>query len=202
MAIVLVLKGRPADGSVEANAAIALAERARDRGVEAEAWRVAGQLLQYRGQWDSALTALRRSEALYLATRNRTAIASSLIWQAQVLGGMGRYGEMRKVMQRALAEGDASHNPDAAADAYRVWRAGQHVRRWPGAGDNFRRSAATSIALGDSSSARTEIPGEGGDGCRRRHTASGLLSSNRWAERTNYPRRFSKASAPSPTSRS
>jgi hypothetical protein len=107
------LRARTAEASREAETAIGLARRAQAVTLEANAFRAKGQILQYRGQWDSAFVALHESEALYLRAQNRSDLAGSLIWHAQVLGSQGRYGEMRDVMQRALTEGQATHNPGA-----------------------------------------------------------------------------------------
>jgi len=142
-AIALALRGRAADASREASASVDLARRARDVGAEAHAFRIVGQILQYRGQWDSALVALRESERLYQRARDRSALATSLIWHAQVLAGLGRYGEEREVMQRALREGEATHNPAAKADAHRAFGAlAQLLGDWPAAATHLRESAA------------------------------------------------------------
>ncbi len=154
-AVALALRGRAADASREAEASVDLARRARDPSIEADAFRIVGQILQYRGQWDSALVALRRSQDLYQRARNRSALATSLIWHAQVLGGLGRYGEEREVMQRALAEGEATHNPAAKANAHRAFAVlAQMLGDWPAAVMHLKQSAALSAASGDSSSVR------------------------------------------------
>lgn len=150
--ITLALRGRAAEASIEADSGIALARRARAPKVEADGFRIKGQVLQYRGQWDSALAALHQSEELYLRARSRSTLANSLIWHAQVLGSQGRYGEMRQVMQRALAEGEATHNPAAIADAHRAFGVlAQMFGDWPGAAEHLKAAAATSKESGDSS---------------------------------------------------
>lgn len=152
-AVALALRGRATDASREADVSVDLARRARDLGVEADAFRIVGQILQYRGQWDSALVALRRSQDLYQRASDRSALATSLIWHAQVLGGLGRYGEEREVMQRALAEGEATHNPAAKANAHRAFGSlSQMLGDWPAAATHLREAAAISEASGDSSS--------------------------------------------------
>src|SRR6185503_3055271 len=154
-AVALALRGRAADASREAGASVDLARRARDVDAEAHAFRIVGQILQYRGQWDSALVALRESERLYQRARDRSALATSLIWHAQVLAGLGRYGEEREVMQRALREGEATHNPAAKADAHRAFGAlAQLLGDWPAAATHLRESAAISAASGDSGGLR------------------------------------------------
>ena len=152
-AVALALHGRAADASREAGVSVDLARRSREASVEADAFRIVGQILQYRGQWDSALVALRRSQDLYQRARDRSGLANSLIWHAQVLGGLGRYGEEREVMQRALAEGEATHNPAAKADAHRAFGAlAQMLGDWPAAATHLKEAAAISAASGDSSS--------------------------------------------------
>ena len=152
-AVAFALRGRAADASREADVSVDLARRARDVDAEADALRIVGQILQYRGQWDSALVALRRSQDLYQRSRNRSALATSLIWHAQVLSGLGRYGEEREVMQRALAEGKATHNPAAQANAHRAFGAlAQMLGDWPAASTHLKEAAAISAANGDSSS--------------------------------------------------
>ena len=152
-AVALALRGRAAEASREADVSVALARRARDVDVEADAFRIVGQILQYRGQWDSALVALRRSQDLYQRARDRSSLATSLIWHAQVLGGLGRYGEEREVMQRALAEGKATHNPAAQANAHRAFGSlAQMLGDWPAAATHLKQAAAISAASGDSSS--------------------------------------------------
>ena len=154
-AVAMALRGRAANASREAGASVDLARRARDVGAEAHALRIVGQILQYRGQWDSALVALRESEHLYQRTRDRSALSTSLIWHAQVLAGLGRYGEEREVMQRALREGEATHNPAAKADAHRAFGAlAQLLGDWPAAATHLRESAAISAASGDSGGVR------------------------------------------------
>jgi CHAT domain-containing protein len=155
-AITNALHGRAAEASREADTAIALARRARRPGLEADAFRVKGQVLQYRGQWDSAFAALRESEALYLRARNRSALAASLIWHAQVLGSQGRYGEMREVMQRGLALGEATNNPGAIGDAHRAFGVlAQMFGDWPTAARHLKQSYGISEMSGDSSGMRT-----------------------------------------------
>ena len=152
-AIALALHGRAAEASREADVSVDLARRARNTDAEGDAFRIVGQILQYRGQWDSAMVALRRSQELYQRARDRSALASSLIWHAQVLVGLGRYGEMREVMQRALAEGEATHNPAAKANALRAFGSlAQMLGDWPAAAHHLEESAALSASAGDSSS--------------------------------------------------
>ena len=155
-AITDAITGKPAEATTEALAGIQLARRASERRVEADGFRVLGQVLQYRGQWDSALAALRQSESLYVATRSRSSLASSLVWHAQVLGSQARYGEMRGVAERALKEGEATGNSGAIGDAHRMFGVlASMLGDWPGARSHFERSLATSIATGDSSTAMT-----------------------------------------------
>ncbi len=154
-AILYALRGR-ADAQQEAEAAIALARRAGDLRGEAEAFLTLGKVIQYRNAYDSARVVLRHAEALYLQARNRSALASSLIWQAQTLGGTGRFGEMREVMQRALVDGEATHNPGAVGDAYRAFGVlGIMLGDFASAADNLKRSADISVQSGDSSGLRT-----------------------------------------------
>lgn len=151
-AIVLALRARPAEAAVEAESSVALARRARDPRAEAVGFRALGQVLQYRGQLDSALTALRRSEELYRTARSRSALAASLVWHAQVLGGLARFGEMRETMQRALTEGEATHNPGAMGDAHRALGVLALMLGDPStAAVRFRRAAAIADSSGDSS---------------------------------------------------
>ncbi|MGH7469307.1 MAG: CHAT domain-containing protein [Longimicrobiales bacterium] len=151
-AITHALRGRTADALSEARSSISLAQGARDPRAEADAFRVLGQVLQYRGQWDSALVALRQSQELYLKTHSRSALANSLIWHAQVLASMSRYGEMREVMRRGQAEGEATHNPNAVGDAQRAFGVlALMLGDWPAASTHLKRSAAISAATGDSS---------------------------------------------------
>jgi CHAT domain-containing protein/tetratricopeptide (TPR) repeat protein len=155
-AIVHAVSGRAAQASEAANAGIALARRAGDLRAEAEGWRVLGQVLQYRGQWDSALTALEQAEDRYLRARSRGELASALVWWAQVLGSQARFGEMRQVIRRMLAEGEATRNPDAVSDGHRAFGvADAMLGNWPGAAAHFRQSDSISAAIGDSSGART-----------------------------------------------
>jgi tetratricopeptide (TPR) repeat protein len=154
-AIIYALRGR-ADARAEAESSIALARRAGDPLAEADGFRVLGQVLQYRGQYDSALVALRAGEDLYRRARNRSALANSLVWQAQALGGEGRFGEWREVMRRTLAEGEAAHNPGAVATAYRgLGSLAIMVGDFAAAADYLRKSAAISRETGDSSGVAT-----------------------------------------------
>jgi CHAT domain-containing protein/tetratricopeptide (TPR) repeat protein len=151
-AIVHALYGRTAPASAAADSSVSFARRAADRNLEAVAYRVIGQVLQYRSQLDSALIALRRSESLYLEARNRSALARSLIWHAQILGGRMRYGEMRDVAKRALSEGEATHNPAAIGNAHRVLGVlAEMLGDWPAASAHLRHAVAISAASGDSS---------------------------------------------------
>jgi len=155
-AIVHALYGRTAPASAAADSSVAFARRAADRRLEAIAYRVTGQVLQYRSQLDSALVALRRSESLYLEAHDRSALATSLIWHAQVLGSRMRYGEMREVARRALSEGEATHNPAAVGDAHRALGVlAQMLGDWPAASAHLRRAVAISAASGDSSGMMT-----------------------------------------------
>jgi len=155
-AIVHAMYGRTAPASAAADSSVLFARRAGDRRLEADAYRIIGQVLHYRSQLDSAFVALHRSESLYLEARNRSALARSLIWHAQVLGGRMRYGEMRDVAKRALSEGEATHNPAAIGDAHRMLGVlAQMLGDWPAASAHFKRSAAVSAASGDSSGVMT-----------------------------------------------
>jgi len=60
-----------------------------------------------RGARGARLARVTRRSARFLLS----ALASSLVWHAQVLGGVGRYGDMREVARQAVAEGEATHNP-------------------------------------------------------------------------------------------
>ena len=155
-AIVHALYGRTAPASAAADSSVLFARRANDVRLEADAYRIIGQVLQYRSQLDSALIALRRSEALYLDARDRAALARSLIWHAQVLGSRMRYGEMRDVAKRALSEGEATHNPAAIGNAHRALGVlAQMLGDWPAASTHLQRAVAISAASGDSSGVMT-----------------------------------------------
>ncbi len=155
-AITHALRGRTHEASTAADSAIRFARRARDGRAEGDAHRALGQVLQYRGQWDSALVALHRSEQLYMQSRNRSALASSLIWHAQVVGSLGQYGEMREIMRRALVEGEATNNPGVVGDAHRAFGVlAIMLRDWPAAASHLNRSREISTATGDSSALLT-----------------------------------------------
>ena len=156
LAVASALNGRAAEASARADSAVTLARRARDPLVEADAFRIVGQVLQYRGQWDSALVALRESEVLYGRARNRSALASSLIWHAQVLGSRLRFGEMRDVAQRAIVDGEATHNPAAAAQGHRALGVlYEMLGDWATAATHLTTSLAISASSGDSSGMRS-----------------------------------------------
>jgi len=149
-AILHSLRGR-AEALSEADSSIALARRADDVRAEADAFRVLGQVLVYRQQFDSALVVLRHAESLFRRARDRSALAASLVWRAQALGNLGRYGEMREAMRLALAEGQTSNNPSAVATAYRSLGAiGVMMGDFAAAAANLKRAAAISRETGDS----------------------------------------------------
>jgi CHAT domain-containing protein/tetratricopeptide (TPR) repeat protein len=155
-AITHALRGRTREASLAADSAIGFARRARDGRAEGDAFRALGQVLQYRGQWDSALVALHQSEQVYRRSRNRSALASSLIWHAQVVGSLGRYGEMREIMRRALVEGEATNNPGVVGDAHRAFGVlAIMLRDWPAAAAHLNRSRTISATTGDSSALLT-----------------------------------------------
>jgi tetratricopeptide (TPR) repeat protein len=185
-AIVLALEGRTADASAAADSGVALARAGREGRLEADALRIVGQVLQYRNQWDSALVALRRSEARYVAAHARGALARSLIWHAQVLGSLMRFGEMRDVARRALAEGEATHTPDAVGDAHRAFGVlAQMLGDWPAAAQHIRAAYDLSVAQGDTSSMRTNakylalVSLALGDDATARRLLTGLLADAR-----------------------
>jgi CHAT domain-containing protein/tetratricopeptide (TPR) repeat protein len=153
-AILYSLRGRT-DAEAEAAQAIALARRSGELGALADAFRTLGKVLQYAGQVDSALVVLRAAEDLYVRAHNRSALATSLIWQAQVLGATARYGEWREVMRRALREGEATKNPAAIADAHRaLGTLGIMLGDFASAAEHLEKSTAISRETGDSSSVR------------------------------------------------
>ena len=155
-AITYALYGRAAPASAAADSSVLFARQAGDRRLEGDAYRVIGQVLQFRSQFDSAFVALHRSESLYLEARHRSALARSLIWHAQVLGSRMRYGEMRDVAKRALSEGEATHNPAAIGDAHRALGVlATMLGDWPAASAHFRRAVAISASAGDSSGVMT-----------------------------------------------
>ena len=155
-AIVHALYGRTALASAAADSSLLFAQRVGDRRLEADAYRIIGQVLWYRSQLDSAFVALRRSESLYLETHSRAALARSLIWHAQVLGGRMRYGEMRDLAKRALSEGEATHNPAAIGDAHRALGVlATMLGDWPAASAHLKHAVAVSASAGDSSGVMT-----------------------------------------------
>jgi CHAT domain-containing protein/tetratricopeptide (TPR) repeat protein len=119
LAIVDALQGRPADARKHAEQSIALARRAGDLRIEADGHRALGQSLQYRGQWDSSLVALKQADSVYLRARCGCARSTALIFQAQVLGSLGRLGEMREALRAAMTEAEETHDPSGQATAYR-----------------------------------------------------------------------------------
>ena len=154
--IVHALYGRTAPASAAADSSVLFARRTNDRRLEADAYQAIGKVLQYRAQFDSAFVALGRSEALYLEARDRSELARSLIWHAQVLGNLMRYGEMRDVARRALSEGEATHNPAAIAIAHRsLGVLAQMLGDWPASAAHLKRAVAVSAASGDSSGVMT-----------------------------------------------
>jgi len=155
-AIVHALWGRVTQASAAADSSVVFARRAGDPRLEADAYRVIGQVLQYRNQFDSAFVALHRSESLYLQAHNRAALARSLIWHAQVLGNRMQYGEMRDLAKCALSEGEATHNPAVMGDAHRsLGVVATMLGDWPAASAHFRRAVAVSASSGDSSGVMT-----------------------------------------------
>jgi len=149
-AILYSLRGRP-EALAEADSSIALARRARDVRAEADGFRVLGQVLVYRQQFDSALGVLRHGEDLFRRARDRSALAASLVWRAQALGNLGRYGEMREAMRLALTEGQASHNPSAVATAHRSLGAlGVMMGDYATAAEYLNKAVAMSQETGDS----------------------------------------------------
>jgi tetratricopeptide (TPR) repeat protein len=190
-AIIYALRGQE-DALAEADSSIATARRAGDLQAEASGFRVLGQVLQYRGQTDSALAVLRRAEDLYRRARDRSAAARSLIWQAQVLARMGQYGEMREVMQRALTEGEATHNPAPVGDAYRAFGVlSIMLGDFVAAADNLKRSEAISRETGDSTGVRTthsflaDVALAAGDVAEARRLALEQLAPTQWAQPTD-----------------
>lgn len=154
-AIMRSLRGSP-DAVAEADSAIALGRRADDPRLEGDGYRARGQVLVYSQQFDSALVALTRAEELYRKARDRSALAGHLVWHAQALGNLGRFGEMREVMRLAVAEGEASKNPAAVAVAYRSLGAlAIMMGDFATAGEDLRRSEAISRQTGDSLGALT-----------------------------------------------
>jgi len=149
-AIILSLRGRP-EALAAAESSIMLARRAGDVRAEADGFRTLGQVLVYRQEFDSALVVLRRAEELFRRARDRSALAAHMVWRAQALGNLGRYGEMREVMRLALTEGEAAHNPSAVAVAHRSLGAlAVMLGDYTAAGDYLKKSAAISRATGDS----------------------------------------------------
>ncbi|HUQ83157.1 MAG TPA: CHAT domain-containing tetratricopeptide repeat protein [Gemmatimonadaceae bacterium] len=191
-AIVLALHGRTDAASAVADSSVTFARRALDPRAEADAFRVTGQVLQYRQQWDSALVALQRSEELYRRARSRSALASSLIWHAQVLSNRMRYGEAREVARRAIEEGEATHNPAAIGDGHRALGAlAQILGDWPTAAAHLKRALAISEETGDSSGVRTtskflaEVALAAGDVATARRLTFALIA---WARGANDPK--------------
>lgn len=195
-AIMYSLRGR-ADARAEAESSIALARRARDVRAEADGFRVLGQVLVYAQQFDSALTVLRLAEDLFRRTRDRSALAAHLVWQAQALGNLGRFGEMAELMRRALAEGEASRNPATVAVAHRSLGAlALLMGDFAAAAEDLRTSIAISTATGDSLGVRTtgkflaDVALAAGDvGEARRLTLEQL----EFARRTEQPREEQEA---------
>jgi CHAT domain-containing protein len=147
----LMLRGKAADAVAAAESSLVVARRAQSPRAEGDVFLVMGQLFQSRGQWDSSLVALRRAEEIYRQTRTKNALSASLFWQSVALGTTGRLGEMRAMTKRQLAAGQAVNNQVSVADAHRALGAlAEILGDWPGAANHLKRSAAISIAVGDS----------------------------------------------------
>lgn len=109
-------------GSPEARAdaaeALALARRAGSNRAIAQALRSTAQVLQFEGKRDSSILVLRQAEEFYRRGREKSQLATALLWHVNALLGQGDLGEAYEVVRLALREGQASKNLFAVASAY------------------------------------------------------------------------------------
>jgi tetratricopeptide (TPR) repeat protein len=91
------------EGAAEARAAGA-------RRTEAFCLAVTGWAVALRGNGDSAFALFRRADRLQEQTRDRSGRAATLQWWGYFLFDVGHYGEARTVVNRSLAESQASGN--------------------------------------------------------------------------------------------
>jgi CHAT domain-containing protein len=145
------LRGRPTEAAATVDSSIVLARRGRALRIEGDAYlSLAKVLLLHNAPFDSGIVAARQSAALYERAHARGALANSLIWHSHALEALGRFGEQREVAHRALSEGEATHAPSAVADAYRIMGIlAINFGDWPTAAQQLERSAALSLATGD-----------------------------------------------------
>ena len=185
-AVILSLRGQPQPALAEAERAIAFARRAGDPGAEADCLRALGQLLVQHQRFDSGMVVLQHAEDLYRRINDGGALAAHLVWRAEALGSLGRYGEMREVMRSALREGEAARNPVAVAVAYRSLGAlGILMGDFAGAGAHLRRSDSVSRSTGNSLAVMTtqkflaDVALAAGNGAEARRLAQEQLAFGR-----------------------
>jgi len=144
------------DGSAtaEAAASVALARRAGDLRVEAQAFRGLARVLDWRGQEDSALAAFRAAELWFRQARDRSWLAVTLVNRANTLRKRGDLGETMVALRQALTEGEASDNLWAVASAHTgLGVIALQLNDLETAADHLNRAVAMFEAQGDRSSA-------------------------------------------------
>jgi CHAT domain-containing protein/tetratricopeptide (TPR) repeat protein len=162
-----------ADAMAVAEASIALAHRAGDLRVEAQALRAAAKVLNFRAQNDQAVAFYKRAEDLFRKARDRSWLAVTVTDRAGTQLEQGDLGEAMQALRVGLAEAEASHNLFAVAGAHNGFAdIAMHVNDVESATVHLNRAVEMYESQGDPSSAT--IP--------RRYLASLALAAGKPAE--------------------
>jgi tetratricopeptide (TPR) repeat protein len=152
-AMVLAILADP-HATAEAAASVALARRAGDLRVVAQAYRGLARVLDWRGREDSALAAFRAAELLFRQARDRSWLAVTLMNRANTLRKRGDLGETMQALRLVLTEGEASHNLWAVASAHTgLGVVALQLNDLETAAEHLNRAVTMFAAQGDRSSA-------------------------------------------------
>ena len=149
--VLLAVDSRPDSAASTARRCVDVARRSGLRRAEAQCLRSAALNLKLQSADDSALVVLGEVVRLQRLAHDRSALAETLVRQADALRALGIYGEARRALREASAEAEASHNDFALGAVHlALGSLALRLRDNVDADAQFRRSEALFAASGDS----------------------------------------------------
>jgi CHAT domain-containing protein len=141
--------GRP-EARADVAEAIALARKSSSERVLGQALKAFAQVLQFEGKRDSSSIVLRQAEEAYRRGRDRSQLATALLWHVNALLGQGDFGEANRLAHLALIEGQAAGNLFAVGSAYTALGSlALSLNDYTAAAENLDHSIALFQRLGD-----------------------------------------------------
>lgn len=147
---VLLAVQSDAGASAEAASCTRMARSIGALRIEANCLQAAALDLRIRGLSDSSLVIFRQAEQLQRHARDHARLAETLLREADIFRAGGAFGEAKRVLTEALAEGRVSHNLLALASAHTgMGSLAMRLQDFATAGDELGRAITLFQQQGD-----------------------------------------------------